>query len=113
MITQRPTCVAIEGFFASARAMFVKGASVTMIDSAGSTFSTNLTNGAGNFYVSPTEWTPTYPIKTVVVQGAGQTATMYSQIGWSGSCAGCHFDPAGPASAGHVSIQLDDGGTPP
>jgi hypothetical protein len=29
-----------------------------------------------------------------------------------GSCATCHTDPAGPNSPGHVSVVLDDGGTP-
>jgi hypothetical protein len=38
---------------------------------------------------------------------------MHTFIDRDGSCAGCHVDPSGPNSPGHVSLQLDDGGTPP
>ena len=59
------------------------------------------TNAAGNFYVSPAQYTPVNPMR-VVVKYANSTATMHAHVGRDGSCAGCHTDPAGPASAGHV-----------
>jgi hypothetical protein len=38
---------------------------------------------------------------------------MHTFIDRDGSCAGCHADPAGADSPGHVCMRLDDGGTPP
>jgi hypothetical protein len=37
---------------------------------------------------------------------------MYGEVGRSSACATCHFDPAGPTSPGHITVQTDDGGTP-
>jgi hypothetical protein len=34
------------------------------------------------------------------------SVTMHSHIGGNGSCAGCHADPAGPASPGHVYLTM-------
>jgi len=66
-----------------------------------------------NFYVKPRDWTPAFPIRTVTIQSGATTATMYSQISWSASCAGCHTSPASESSPGYVFLTLDDGGTPP
>jgi hypothetical protein len=84
-------------------------ARVALTDSRGKTFSAT-TNAAGNFYVEPREFTPTYPMK-VAVTYKGLVVKMTSNVGRDGSCAGCHTDPAGPISAGHVFIPAD-GGTP-
>ncbi len=90
------------------------GIVVAMTDSAGTSYQAPATNGAGNFYVTPRQWTPTYPIiQTVLVENGATVATMYSQISWSGSCAWCHSDPPSESSPGHVSLTLDDGGIPP
>jgi hypothetical protein len=90
------------------------GIVVAMTDSAGTLYQAAATNSAGNFYVTPRQWTPTYPIvQTVLVENGATVATMYSQISWSGSCAWCHSDPPSDSSPGHVSVTLDDGGTPP
>ena len=87
---------------------------VTMTDSNGSTYSAPATNTAGNFYVTSSQWTPTYPIRTtVLVQSGSIVATMYSQISRSGSCAWCHTLTPGDMSAGPIALVLDDGGTPP
>jgi len=70
------------------------------------------TNRAGNFYVAPDQYTPRFPL-TVEVRYGGETTTMHGLIGREGSCAGCHHDPAGPDSPGHVYVRLEDGGVPP
>jgi hypothetical protein len=89
----------------------VDGALVTMIDSSLARYVAH-TNAAGNFYVTPSQWKPVFPIQSVVVSANGVTATMYGEIGRSSACATCHVDPASATSPGHVSIQRDDGGTP-
>jgi hypothetical protein len=89
----------------------VDGARVTLTDVDGKTF-TAQTNQAGNFYVTPGQFTPHYPM-IARVSSSGLTVSMNTLIGEQGSCNGCHVDPAGAASPGHVSLELDDGGTPP
>jgi hypothetical protein len=89
----------------------VDGATVSLTDANGSSFDA-VTNAAGNFYVTPAQWTPTFPL-TVAVTSSGLRLTMKTDIGRDGSCAGCHIDPAGPSSPGHVCLTLDDGATPP
>jgi hypothetical protein len=78
------------------------GAIVEMTDKNGSVHSAR-TNEAGNFYVTPEEWTPTYPLHVTVTSG-GTKAVMQTRIGRDGSCAGCHVDPVGPGSPGHVAV---------
>lgn len=90
----------------------VNGATVSLLDANGSSFDA-LTNAAGNFYVTPDQWTPTFPLTVAVTTGAGLKVTMHTDVGRDGACATCHFDPAGPASPGHVCITLDDGSSPP
>lgn len=80
----------------------VSGATVTLRGADGSTFEAS-TNAAGNFYVLAQEWTPAYPMR-VSIAGEGRSVDMKTHIGRDGSCAGCHFDPAGPDSYGHVSL---------
>lgn len=77
----------------------------------GSAFETT-TNSAGNFYLRPGMFKPKFPLQ-VKVRYQGEEVTMHSTIGREGACAGCHSDPAGPDSPGHVYVQLDDGGVPP
>jgi hypothetical protein len=83
----------------------VTGVAVVMSDSAGSTYSAT-TNAAGNFFVTASEWTPTYPILSTQLQVGNVTVVMYSEIGRNGSCGGCHSypAPAGPSSPGRVSV---------
>jgi hypothetical protein len=89
----------------------VDGAQVTLTGSDGTTFEA-VTNAAGNFYVQPSQWTPTFPMRTSVVW-QGEQVAMHTNVGRDGSCASCHVDPAGPSSPGHVYLMLDDGGAPP
>ena len=76
------------------------------------------TNAAGNFYVTPSQYDPTFPLQ-VILNTSGGFVRMQTQIAGNGTtepngaCASCHFDPAGADSPGHVCVTLDDGGTPP
>jgi hypothetical protein len=86
------------------------GATVHLTSSNGSDTSV-ITNAAGNFYLTPSEYTPAYPMHVDVTYARFPTVKMLSNVGRDGSCADCHKDPAGPTSAGHIYIPLD-GGTP-
>jgi hypothetical protein len=90
----------------------VNGATINLMDVRGSTH-TARTNEAGNFYITPSEWTPTYPMTVTVSPPSGSPIAMYSLISRDGACAGCHVDPVSATSPGRVAIVLQDGGTPP
>jgi hypothetical protein len=79
--------------------------SVTLIDLFGRSFSTT-TNCAGNFIVRPGEYPLDGPI-WVSLRRDEVFRDMDTPIYRDGSCTGCHDDPAGPASAGHVYL-IDD-----
>jgi hypothetical protein len=76
------------------------GVVVNLSDSYKKTFTTH-TNSAGNFMVHADEYTPGYPLNVSLTYG-GATKAMTSHIGRDGSCAGCHHDPVGTLSPGHV-----------
>jgi hypothetical protein len=95
------------------------GATVTLTDAIGSSIQVQ-TNAAGNFYLTPNQYDPVVPMQVVVTDSSGIGVKMQTVVAGNlaeepnnGSCASCHFDPAGPTSPGHVCITLDDGGTPP
>ena len=85
------------------------GAVVTLTPASGAEYKAT-TNAAGNFYVNPSQLTPTYPMK-VSVTYKGTSVDMTSLVGRDGSCAGCHTATAGPSSAGPVYIPA--GGVTP
>ena len=85
------------------------GAIITLTSSDGSTKQTTA-NQAGNFYLSPNEYTPVYPMK-VTVSYDGVPVDMISRVGREGSCNFCHTPTPGPTSAGPVFTPAD-GGTP-
>jgi hypothetical protein len=93
------------------------GAQVQVEDMAGSVF-VSPTNAAGNFYVTTSQWQPTFPIKMQVSLGPVTTGMM-TAAGRDGSCAACHQSTVGPASPGPVYVATDpnqllgDGGTGP
>ena len=89
----------------------LSGVTVTLTGDDGS-HATAVTNEAGNFYLTPSDWTPSFPMQAQIEYG-GTTVTMATNIGRDGSCAGCHTDPAGPSSPGRVSVSLEDGGALP
>lgn len=83
------------------------GVNVFMTGADGTTYEAR-TNAAGNFYVTPRQWVPAYPM--LVHIESGTTIEMKTHVGREGSCNGCHFDPAGPDSPGHVYATAPDGG---
>jgi hypothetical protein len=90
-------------------------ATVSMTDSAMVTYQAT-TNAAGNFYITPDEWSPLFPITSVVVTSPNPIVfpvQMQSEMGRNGSCATCHVNPVSTSSAGQVVMTTDDGGTPP
>ena len=89
-------------------------ATLELTDSTGSSY-TAMTNAAGNFYVTPDEWTPVFPLVGIAVYafGAGAPVKMQSEAGRSGGCATCHVPPTGPSSPGPVVITLAGGAAPP
>ena len=86
------------------------GAIVSLLPADGRAAYRATTNAAGNFYVTPNEFTPTYPLKVSVSYG-GTNVDMTALVGRNGSCASCHSDPVGAASAGRIYIPA--GGVTP
>ncbi len=90
---------------------------VNVVDATGASVALS-TNAAGNFYATPGQYDPTFPLRVSLSYGGG-TVQMETLVGGNGTveangaCASCHFDPAGPSSPGHVALRLDDGGVPP
>lgn len=89
----------------------VNRAKIQLRGANGSTYELT-SNAAGNFYVEPDRYSPDYPLE-VQVTYRDEVTVMHTQIGREGSCAGCHSDPPGADSPGHVFVRLDDGGVPP
>jgi hypothetical protein len=82
------------------------GATVTL-QSADGTNATATTNAAGNFFLTPDTYMPKYPVHVISITQGNSSVTMHSHIGGNGSCAGCHFNPPGPASPGQVYFSTD------
>jgi hypothetical protein len=61
------------------------------------------TNCAGNFFIDERDYAPSYPA-WVSIEFGGATIDMSTPIFREGSCAVCHFDPAGRTSTGHVYL---------
>jgi len=106
------TTFAVAGtvFYGPNKLVGAENVNVEMIDSLGSNF-VAVTNCVGNFYVPPDVWNPAFPI-LVQLQGPGSTLRMKSQISREGSCAGCHHDPAGSDSPGHVHLSNTEPANP-
>jgi hypothetical protein len=66
----------------------VDQAEVRMTDSAGTKYIAK-TNCVGNFFVTPDQWNPQFPILVRVAKG-GTARTMQTPIGREGSCGFCH-----------------------
>ena len=84
----------------------VADAMVLLTDDAGHTFMTT-TNCVGNFYVKTGEFQATPPV-WASVQRIDFPWKMESPIHREASCAKCHYDPIGPASAGHLFVTDDE-----
>ena len=93
------------------------GAQVQIEDITGAVFRSP-TNAAGNFYVTTSQWQPTYPTQMQVSLMAASNQ-MLTHVGRDGSCATCHQSSSGPSSPGPVYVATDpeqlvgDGGTGP
>lgn len=100
-----PTKFSVAGtvYDAPSTAQPVAGVTVTMTSLHDGASFTATTNEAGNFYATPTEWAPAYPIK-VTMKSGGKSICMTTHIGRDGSCAGCHVEPAGQASPGRIVV---------
>jgi hypothetical protein len=81
------------------------GATVKLTD-VNKVEATATTNSVGNFYVLASDYAPTYPVDVELDQGSYRNP-MFTHIGRNGSCAWCHYDPAGPATPGHVAMAAD------
>ena len=90
----------------------VSGAVVVLQDANGVVSPPVTTNAAGNFYWTPDQFTPKYPVQVNSVTLGAVAIAMHSHIGGNGSCAGCHVDPPGPDSPGHVYFDAPPGMTP-
>jgi hypothetical protein len=84
----------------------VADAEVVLTDSVGTVFMIK-TNCVGNFYVRPSEFKAALPFWTSVQLGPFPFE-MASPIHREASCAKCHYDPVGPASAGHIFVTDDE-----
>jgi hypothetical protein len=83
----------------------VNGATVTLTGADGNATSAT-TNSAGSFYLTPSDFEPKFPVHVTSVALGATSVTMHSHIGGNGSCGGCHADPAGPDSPGHVYLTV-------
>ena len=93
------------------------GVQVDLTDIRGAV-TTVTANMAGNFYLTPAQYDPTFPLQVSLRSGSTLVAmeTLIEGNGTvepNGGCASCHADPAGPSSPGHVAVALPDGGAPP
>jgi hypothetical protein len=84
----------------------LNGVTVRLIDAEDRRFEA-VTNCAGNFFVRPSQFVPRYPLWITLAVGA-QTIDMESPAFREGSCAACHAEPKGPASAGQVYFLLPE-----
>jgi len=81
-------------------------ADIELVDSAGIRFTAH-TNCVGNFVVGLGDFEPIWPFWVTIRQGANDSA-MGSPVHRERSCAACHFNPAGPRTAGQVYLTSDD-----
>jgi hypothetical protein len=79
------------------------GGTIRLVDGAGRSLAVD-TNEAGNFWVSESELTLSFPLWVSVEYGA-TVIEMRTPIFRARSCADCHADPPGPSSAGHVYLR--------
>jgi len=96
-------------FYGPTKSIGVDNAQVILVDSLNSSYIA-YTNCVGNFFVTPEQYNPAFPIRVQVSQG-GVTVGMQSHIGREPSCANCHKDPPYYDSQGHihlVSQQVED-----
>jgi hypothetical protein len=79
------------------------GARVDLVDAEGREYTVH-SNCVGNFYVEMDDWRPRFPLWVKLTYGELSIA-METPIQRERSCAGCHADPGGSASVGHVYLS--------
>ena len=85
----------------------VEGAVVHVVDATFATYDLT-SNCAGNFYVTTSQWEPTWPLFiTLSDPQTSASVLMLGKIGRDTACASCHVDPAGTDSPGHVYLTKD------
>jgi hypothetical protein len=88
------------------------GASVQIEDILGNLWTVQA-NAAGNFFVTPSDFSPHYPTQMQVTSVDGSVIVqMLTHVGRDGSCADCHTPTEGPTSPGpvYVNAATADGG---
>ena len=64
-----------------------------------------VTNCVGNFWISPGDYNPAFPMLAAVFgDDSTQESMGEAQIGRTGSCATCHADPPNYNALGHVYV---------
>jgi hypothetical protein len=76
-----------------------------MLDAANAIYSAT-TNCAGNFFVLPGQFVPSYPV-WLTLRAAGAQRDMDTPTYREGSCGACHTATIGPASPGPVYLLED------
>jgi hypothetical protein len=82
----------------------VDKATVFFVDDNSSQNEIQATNCVGNFWFTPEQWNPAFPIRVQVGLGQGTPTAMTSHIGREASCATCHQDPPSANTVGHVYL---------
>jgi len=103
-----PAALSIAGtVYAGGNTLAPEVGATVALQSADGTNATATTNAAGNFFLTPDIYAPKYPVHVISITQSNASVTMHSHIGGNGSCAGCHSDPPGPASPGHVYFSTE------
>lgn len=102
----RELSVAGTVFLAEGSERPAPGVRVELVDSLGTRFE-SATNCAGNFFVDPADFTPTYPL-WVALRAGDYRIEMDSPVQRDGSCASCHTTTPGRASAGGVYLFFEE-----
>jgi hypothetical protein len=72
----------------------VENVYIDMVDAAGISPQVDVkTNCAGNFWVSPSDWTPAFPVRVMIRRDMNAPTKMVSHIGREPSCNRCHGCP--------------------
>ena len=81
----------------------VEGIAVRLLDSEGN-IATVVSNRCGNFYLTPGQFDPAYPVRAELWGNSGMVRPMSSRIGRDGACGECHIHPTSPYSPGIVFV---------
>jgi hypothetical protein len=105
-------------FQSQAMAIGVNGTEILLVDSTGSSPKDPVfTNAVGNFYITPDQWAPAFPILAGIYNdGTSVTPpvpparrSMQSHISREPSCGFCHKDPVSAGEAlsavGHIYLN--------